>query len=148
MCKKLISKLLNLQCWSRFLGLLLWYSEYFANALPSCCQKEPPEVFYKKSCSKKFRSIHRKTPVLEVLFSCRPRLGTLLKKRLQHRCFPVNFARFLGTPILKNVSERLLLCCIKIHQASLECMIESWELIELKETWGKSINYLIKSINK
>ena len=31
------------------------------------------------------------------------------KKRLQYRCFPVNFAKFLGTPILKNIYERLLL---------------------------------------
>ena len=42
----------------------------------------PPEVLCKKRCSKKFRKIHRKTPVPESLFqlSCRP--VTLLKKRL------------------------------------------------------------------
>ena len=28
------------------------------------------------------------------------RPATLLKKRLQHRCFPVNFARVLGAPFL------------------------------------------------
>ena len=28
------------------------------------------------------------------------RLATLLKKRLWHRCFPVNFAKFLRTPFL------------------------------------------------
>ena len=33
----------------------------------------------------------------------------LLKKRLQHRCFPVNFVKFLITPFLQNVSGRLLL---------------------------------------
>ena len=33
------------------------------------------------------------------------------KKRLQRRCFPVKFARFLRTPILKNICKRLLLCC-------------------------------------
>ena len=27
----------------------------------------------------------------------------------QHRCFPVNLAKFLRTPILKNICERLLL---------------------------------------
>ena len=26
-----------------------------------------------------------------------------IKKRLQHSCFPVNIARFLSTPILKNI---------------------------------------------
>ena len=28
------------------------------------------------------------------------RSATLLKKRLWHRCFPVNFAKFLRTPLL------------------------------------------------
>ena len=31
-------------------------------------QKQPPEVFYEKRCSWKFRKIHRKTPVPESLF--------------------------------------------------------------------------------
>ena len=31
------------------------------------------------------------------------------KKRLCHKCFPVNFAKFLRTPFLKNTSGRLLL---------------------------------------
>ena len=32
-----------------------------------------------------------------------------IKKRLQHRCFPINIAKFLRTPILKNICECLLL---------------------------------------
>ena len=32
-----------------------------------------------------------------------------LKKRLQHRCFLVHIAKFLRTPLLKNICERLLL---------------------------------------
>ena len=36
--------------------------------------------------------------------------ATLLKKRPWHRCFPVNFAKFLRTPVLQNTSGRLLLC--------------------------------------
>ena len=34
---------------------------------------------------------------------------TLFKKRLWHRCYPVNFAKFLRTPFLQNSSGRLLL---------------------------------------
>ena len=34
---------------------------------------------------------------------------TLLKKRLWHRCFPVNFAKFLRIVFLQNTSGRLLL---------------------------------------
>ena len=37
------------------------------------------------------------------------RPATLLKKRLWHRCFPVNFPKFLRTPFLQNTSGRLLL---------------------------------------
>ena len=37
------------------------------------------------------------------------RAATLLKKRLWHRCFPVNFAKFLRIPFLQNTSGRLLL---------------------------------------
>ena len=31
-----------------------------------------------------------------------------VKKRLQHNCFPVKFGKFLRTPILRNICERLL----------------------------------------
>ena len=34
----------------------------------SYIQKQPPELFHKKRCSKKFRKILRKTPVPESLF--------------------------------------------------------------------------------
>ena len=37
------------------------------------------------------------------------RPASLLKKRPWHRCFPVNFAKFLRTPFLQNTSGRLLL---------------------------------------
>ena len=35
--------------------------------------------------------------------------ATLLKKRLWHKCFPVNLTKFLRTPFLQNNSGRLLL---------------------------------------
>ena len=35
--------------------------------------------------------------------------GILLKKTLWHRCFPVNFAKFIRTPFLQNTTGRLLL---------------------------------------
>ena len=33
---------------------------------------------------------------------------TFIKKRLQHKCFSVKFAKLFRTPILKNICERLL----------------------------------------
>ena len=38
-----------------------------------------------------------------------PQACNFIKKRLWHRCFPVNFAKFLGTPFLQNTSGWLLL---------------------------------------
>ena len=36
-------------------------------------------------------------------------LPNFLKKRLQHKCFPVKYVKLLRTPILKNICKRLLL---------------------------------------
>ena len=60
--------------------------------------------FIQKSCSKKFRNIHRKTPVLESVFN----KALCKNKRLRHRSFPVNNVKFLRTPIDKNICEGLL----------------------------------------
>ena len=52
-----------------------------------------------------------KTPVLESLFNRFAGFNTFnfLKKRLRHRCFPVNIAKFLRTLILMKICEQLLL---------------------------------------
>ena len=41
---------------------LKWVNGKFHFLCSVKCQKQPPEVFYKKRCSEKFRKIHRKTP--------------------------------------------------------------------------------------
>ena len=53
---------------------------------------------------------HRKKPVPESLFNkvAGLRSTTLLKKRLWHRCFPVDFAKFLRATFVQNTSARLL----------------------------------------
>ena len=51
--------------------------------------------------------------------------GTLSKKKLWYRCFPVNFAKFLRTPFLQNTSWRLLLLYRfkeKIKEKVLRCI--------------------------
>ena len=53
------------------------------------------EVFCRKGVLKNFCKIYRKTPTVPECL----RPATLLKKRVWHRCFPVNFTKFLGTPI-------------------------------------------------
>ena len=55
----------------------------------------------------KFRGKHLCLSLFFNKIAGRP--ATLLKKRLRHRCFPVNFAKFLITLSLQNTSETLLL---------------------------------------
>ena len=57
-------------------------------------------------CSWRFCKIHRTAPVLESLFNKVSGRQTcnFLKKRLQHRCFPVNFAKFLRTLFYRTLS--------------------------------------------
>ena len=56
-----------------------------------CRQKQPPEVFYNKG-------------------ALRPQTCNFIKKRLWHRCCPLNFAKCLRTTFSQNTSGRLLLC--------------------------------------
>ena len=62
-------------------------------------QKHPPEVFYEKNVLKNVTKFTEKKTV--------PNLS--LKKRLWHRCFPVNFANFLWTPFFIEHFRWLLL---------------------------------------
>ena len=51
---------------------------------PEFGKKQPPEVFYKKSCSEKFCNFHRKTPKLESLSNKGADQKEKTKKRFQH----------------------------------------------------------------
>ena len=52
-------------------------------------------------------------------------------KRLQYRCFPVNTAKFLRTPIWKKICEKLLLYMFKLHET----------LRKYEEIYEKYIHY-------
>ena len=66
-------------------------------------------MFYEKWCSQKFQKLTEKH-LRQSLFNKVAGLSKapLLKKRFWHRCFPVNFAKFLRAPFLQNTSGRLL----------------------------------------
>ena len=66
----------------------LWQSPFQSKLLTFTWkfQKQSPEVFCKKRCSWDFHKIYKKTPVPESLFFWK-------------RCFPVNLAKFLRTPL-------------------------------------------------
>ena len=72
-----------------------------------------PEVFCKKgvlrNCAK-FTGKH----LCQSLFFNRPRPATLLKQRLWHSCFPVNFAKFLRIPFFPEHLRWLLLALYRL----------------------------------
>ena len=63
------------------------------------------QMFFKTGVLKNFTIFTEKTLVLESLFNKVTGLKacTFIKKRLQHRCFPMNHARFSKTAFLWNI---------------------------------------------
>ena len=72
-------------------------------------QEQPPEMFYEKSCSLKFRKFYRKAPVLESLLNKIAGLKAcnFIKNRVQHMFFLLKFAKFLRNSISKKICVRL-----------------------------------------
>ena len=66
-----------------------------------------PEVFCKEGVLKNFANFTGKHLCQSLFFNENAGLSpaTLLKRRLWHKCFLVNFANFLGTPFLCNTSS-------------------------------------------
>ena len=90
------------------------------------------------------RSSHRRCPIKKDVFKNVAELrgnhmcpslffnevaATLLKKRLWHRCFPVNFAKFLRAPFLKEHLWWLLLFII-CHRSNFSYALLNWELFK------------------
>ena len=83
-------------------------------------QKQPTQMFCRKKCFQKFRKFHWKTTVMESLFNKGAKAYNFIKERLQHRYFPVKFAKFLKTSILMNpssVNGKLHFCAV-LHTTS------------------------------
>ena len=76
-----------------------------------------PEVFCKKGVLRNFTKFTGKRLCQSLFFNkvagLRP--STLFKKRVWHRCFPVNFVEFLGTPFFKDHLWWLLLGAWSYH---------------------------------
>ena len=83
---------------------------------PVCSRSSRPKVFYRKDVLRYFAKFTGKHLCQSLFFNkvacLRP--GTLLKKRLWHRCFPVNFAKFLRTSFF---TEHLRWLLLYVHPA-------------------------------
>ena len=77
--------------------------------------------------------------------------ATLSKKKLWHRCFPVNFAKFLIAPFLQNTSRRLLLVFAQNRSSGLYFFVlwfvHSLIMILLCSVRACNIKYLIFTQN-
>ena len=69
-----------------------------------------PEVFYKKGALKNIAKFTGKHLCQSLFLHNIP--------GLRHRCFPVNFAKFLRTPFLQNTTWRLLLKTVNLWDLS------------------------------
>ena len=96
-------------------------------------------MFYKKIVLKNFVILTGKYLYWSLFWTklqaWRP--ATFLKNRHQHRCFPVNTAKFLRTPILKKTCERLLL---EYFEKVKHFLVTNW-LLEMKNQLLELTNY-------
>ena len=72
-----------------------------------CQNNQPPEVFCKKDVLRNFTNTCARVSFIIKLQNWA--LQLFLKKKCRHRCFPVNFVKFLKTAFSQNTSGQLLL---------------------------------------
>ena len=93
------------------------------------CRSSRPEVFCQRSVLRIFANFTGKHQCQTLFLIKVPdlRLETLLKKRLWHRCFPLNSAKFLRTPFF---IEQLWWLLLQIPHAGL-CFFTDVSLVAL-----------------
>ena len=86
---------------SKIENFLLFGVFYFKNKNSWHFQFPISQIFWQRFIV--FEILTNKSKLLLKLRAVEP--STLFKKRPWHRCFPVNIAKFLTTPFLKNTSD-------------------------------------------
>ena len=117
-------------------------------------QKQPPEVFYKKRCSQKFHKNLQENPCARASFLIKLqawglRPATLLKKRLWHKYFPVNFVKFLTIPFLHQTNiEKCTLLCVLIFIISLKTFEINGKVCNTKNSYLKGERWFFLKLKK
>ena len=102
------------------------------NTLQNCCR-----IYYMFFQVKHKRGFDRLLSSCVIKKSC-----NLIKKRLQFRCFPVNTAKFLTTPVSKNIGERLLLHnCTSANGCFSNCVWLLCDVIHYNQFFYKQLVY-------
>ena len=105
---------------SKFFGILTLMCRKLNSDLKNALTKHFPKmqpfanVLQQNRCSYKFSDIHKKMSVLESLFSKVTDLMAcnFIKKRPQHRCFPVNITKCLRIAFFLEYLQWLLLTMV------------------------------------
>ena len=86
-----------------FTGALKNLLKFLKQFLKKICAEAAVLRCLQDRCPEKIYKLHIDTPALESLFKI---------KRLQYRCFPVNFAKLLRTPFLQSTSGGVGVCLL------------------------------------
>ena len=117
---------------------LLWNDKCHTRYCSVCYRRGRPEVFFKKGVLTNFAKFTGKHLCHSFFFhkvaNLRP--ATLLKMRLWHRCFTVNFAKFLRTSFFTEHLQWLLLLLDEIQNIKKDGNART----ERKEIWKKCKN--------
>ena len=77
--------------------------------------KSRPEVLYKKMFLEILQNSQESTCARVYFLSCRSKTCVLIKNRLRHRCFSVNFVKIFRTPFFIEHLQWLLLKKLKTN---------------------------------
>ena len=93
------------------ISLLSFFSHVVLNALDIYCNNQKQCSAKRVFLNKYFAKFIGKLLCQSLFFH---KVTAQLEKRLQQRCFSVNFVRFFRTPILYNICKQLLLVLVRI----------------------------------
>ena len=109
-------------------------------------KKQPPEVFYNKAVLKNFSTLTGKY-MRSSLFLIKLWHFRSATKRLQHRCFLVNIAKFLKKLILKKICERLLLNNVKRNYSPMKIVKQVLYVFQIsQEHTFTGVSFLINIV--
>ena len=112
--------------YTRSILLLVLFWNFWNSSRKNSRRRSRSKVFYKTDVLKKICKLHKGSPVLQPVL-----------KRLQHRCFPMNFAKMLRATLLQSTSVGVLK---KVLRLGVHKKIFQW--IAVNEFLSNSMEFL------